>query len=85
VEQERLPYLTTGPVTRSRSDARPRIVALRAAGYSWQRIASRLNTDAVSTPSGHGRWHPASVYQHADPVGHAAYMRDYRARRHSGQ
>ena len=56
-----------------------------AAGYSWQRIASRLNVDAVSTSTGRGRWYPASVYRHANPVAHAAYMRSYRARRNGAR
>ena len=86
VEQERLPYqyLTGWQVTRSHAEARPRIVELRASGYSWQRIASRLNLDGISTPTGHGRWHAASVYSHANPERHAAYMRDLRARRRAG-
>ena len=85
VEQERLPceYLAGWQVLRPASEARPRIVALRAAGYSWQRVAARLNVDAVSTPTGRGRWYPASAYRHANPVAHAAYMRDYRARRNN--
>jgi len=84
VEQERLPYemLQGWGVLRPPSDARPRIVQLRAAGYSWGRIASRLNVDGVSTPSGTGRWQSGSVYRHANPERHADYMRQYRARHH---
>ena len=86
MEQERLPYqyLAGWQVTSSHIEARPRIVELRASGYSWQRIASRLNVDGISTPSGHGRWYGASVYQHAHPERHAQYQRDYRARRRAG-
>lgn len=82
--QERLPYqhLTGSQAIRPPSEARPRIVQLRAQGYSWQRIASRLNVDGIATPTGTGRWYSSSVFRHANPARHNAYMRDYRARRH---
>ena len=79
-------YLTGWPVTVSHVEARPRIVELRASGYSWQRIASRLNVDGIRTPTGHGRWHAASVYSHANPPPRTPrrLRRDLRARRRAG-
>ena len=83
MEQERLPYeyLSGWQMLRPASEARPRIVQLRASGYSWGRIASRLNVDGVSTPTGRGRWQSGTVYRHANPERHADYMRRYRAGR----
>jgi hypothetical protein len=85
MEQLPLPgeYLT-GWVARPPSTARPQINQLRASGYSWQRIASRLNVDGIATPTGRGRWWAASVYQHANPERHADKMRGYRARHRTG-
>ncbi|MGB0971179.1 MAG: recombinase family protein [Mycobacterium sp.] len=37
------------------------IVADRATGHSFQRIADRLNADAVPTAQGGARWYPATV------------------------
>ena len=82
VEQTRLPLPAITTTARPATLARPRIVKLRAAGYSWQRIAARLNADGIRTPTGHGPWHGASVWQHADPARNAARMRQYRARLH---
>lgn len=61
--------------------ARPVIGQLRAAGYGWSTIARQLNTGGVPTPTGRGRWYPETVMRHLDPERHAAYMRDYRAKR----
>jgi hypothetical protein len=61
--------------------ARPVIGQLRAAGLGWSSVARRLNATGVPTPSGRGRWYSETVMRHADPERHAAYMRDYRARR----
>lgn len=38
-----------------------RIVAGRAAGQSFPRIAAALDTDAVPTPNGGSRWYPSTV------------------------
>jgi hypothetical protein len=61
---------------------RPLIADLRAAGLGWHRVAARLNAAAVPTPSGRGRWNPASAMRHMDPGAHAAYMRRYRSGLH---
>lgn len=81
--QERLPYeWTAGLVpTIPAEQARPRILAMRAQGLGPTAIARRLNVDGVSTPTGRGRWYSETVTRHADPAGHAAYMRAYRRRR----
>jgi hypothetical protein len=87
VEQLTLPAsLTTGLLHAARPASsvvavRPVIGQLRAAGLGWSNIARQLNTNGISTPTGRGRWYPETVMRTLDPERHAAYMRDYRARR----
>lgn len=66
------------------AEARAVIAQLHAAGLGSFVIARRLNADGVPTPSGRGRWHPATVRRHAHPEAWTAYMRDYRARGRQG-
>jgi DNA invertase Pin-like site-specific DNA recombinase len=52
-------------------EVRERIVAERAGGGTWQKIADGLNRDLVATSQGGARWYPSSVraaYLAADTV-----------------
>lgn len=80
MEPARLPLVIT-TATRPVTLARPRIAELAAAGYTPRQIAFRLNTEGIATPTGRGRWYPATVEHTAHPDRWAQYMRQYRARR----
>lgn len=67
-------------VTHPPLDARPMIVALTAEGCGSWVIARRLNEAGVSTSSGRGQWHPATVRRFMNPGPWAASMRRYRHR-----
>lgn len=45
-----------------------RLENMRESGLSLAQIASRLNAEGVSTPSGHGKWWPASVAQGLETI-----------------
>lgn len=67
----------------ARVNAVAEIVRLRAQGHGPTAIARSLNTRAVPTPSGRGRWYPETVTRHADPAARArwaSYIAGYRAR-----
>jgi hypothetical protein len=59
-------------------NTRADILALRAAGMGWHRIAQHLNDSGVPTPSGRGQWWAASVKHYAHPPAWATWMRNYR-------
>lgn len=52
-----------GRPSRLRHEAASRIQSLREEGKSLAAIAELLNADGVATPTGRGRWYPASVSQ----------------------
>ena len=45
-------------------EAKARIAELRDSGLSWAKVANRLNEIGVGTPSGKGKWHPATASRH---------------------
>lgn len=76
--QLRLPAELHAPLT-----AQAEISRLRAQGYTAADIARSLNAGGVPTPSGRGRWWPATVQYHGFPGVKARrdrYIADYRAR-----
>lgn len=73
--------MLTGWQRPARVDARAEIARLTAAGYGPVTIARALNERGVSTPSGRGQWHHATVIRHVDPGPWRDYVRAYRATR----
>lgn len=66
------------------SNVRPIILALRAEGWSYLQIERHLNAQGIKAPRG-GRWYHSTVRTHSLPTVHAAYQRDYQARRRNGE
>ncbi|MEK6250436.1 MAG: recombinase family protein [Actinomycetota bacterium] len=55
------PTYKPGPGGPTDKRTRARIRRARTGGDSYAAIAERLNAAAVATPSGSGRWHPATI------------------------